>query len=424
MPKPVPGSYYICERDDTIRNIARAAYGNDFSDVIVKANIDVLAKNKKSAEGLPIIYTGTRLWIPEKTNYRYMGKQVTADFANTIMVELDGVRYKSFKATSISRAMNEIAAGFVFDAPFSLDDKELAEKLRPYSYKKAVLYVDGEVLMTTRCMKWSYAKSTSGRIATIETRTRTGDLCECSSNTGSGQFKNATLLQIAKEICRTYGLEVYSESGDSAKFDDVVKEIAELDFDFLAKLAQQAGFLMKPGVNGELVFTRAAVKAKPIASLRSGVFPVLASSASYDGSKRFSEITGTTESETDWGIQETLTDKSIPLKRPFRFKADETNKATLKTAVQWRMSESIVASTSISVTVVGWRNPEGRLWEENTMVTYLDRDAFILKETPFLIQKVMLTKDEAGGDIAELSLVLPEAYTLGLPASYPWEGTI
>jgi prophage tail gpP-like protein len=423
MGKPVPGTYYTVKGNDTLRNIARAAYGRDLADLIQQVNSRVLLDRKTSAEGLKVIRGGDVLYIPLDTSTpRYAGRRnITADFDNPISIELDGVVYKSFKATSISRAMNEIAAGFAFEAPFSLDDKALVEKLKPYSYKTAALYVDGELFMTAKCMKWDYAFSTGGRVATIETRTRTGDLCECSAGMGYCQYKNASLLTIARETCKPYDLKVYSEAGDSEPFDDVVKEVAELDFDFLNRLAQQAGFLMKPGKDGSLYFTRAAVDAKPVASLRAGEFPVLSCSTSYDGSKRFSEITGTTESEDSWGLNETIQDKSIPHMRPLIFKAEEANKATLKTAVQWRMSESIVASTAITVTLAGWRNPEGRLWEENTMVTFCAPQCFILKETSFLIQKVVLTKDESGGDIAELSLVLPEAYTLGLPSSYPWD---
>ncbi len=425
MAKPKPGEFYVCKDGDTIRNISRAAYGRDLGDLIQEVNHDILIDRKISAEGLKIIRGGDRLYIPSDTNTkRYAGRKITADFDNPIEVELDGVRYKSFKATQISRAMNEIAAGFVFDAPFSMEDKTLMDKLRPYSYKTALLYVDGELFMTAKCMRWSYSVTSSGIVATIEARTRTGDLCECSGNIGVGQFANQTLLQIAEEICKVYDLKVYSESLDSLPFPDAVKEVAELDFDFLSRLATQAGFLMKPGKDGSLYFTRAQVGSKPVGSLKSGEFPVLSCSSSFDGSKRFSDITGTTESETDWGINETLQDESIPIKRPFRFKADEATRDTLKTAVQWRMSESIVASTSLSVTVSGWRNSEGRLWEENTSVYFYAPQCYVLQNTVFLIQKVVLTKDESGGDIAELSLVLPEAYTLGLPSSYPWEGKL
>jgi len=46
----------------------------------------------------------------------------------------------------------------------------------------------------------------------------------------------------------------------------------------------------------------------------------------------------------------------------------------------------------------------------------------IFTETAYIISGVNLTKDENGGNKAVLTMVLPQAYTLEFPSSFPWEG--
>jgi prophage tail gpP-like protein len=88
------------------------------------------------------------------------------------------------------------------------------------------------------------------------------------------------------------------------------------------------------------------------------------------------------------------------------------------------MSKSIADAISIPVAVVGWRNPEGELWKENVKVTLYAPGAFVLTESQMITESVELTKDEGGGDVTNLQLVIPEEYTTTMPkAPFPWSGS-
>ena len=112
----------------------------------------------------------------------------------------------------------------------------------------------------------------------------------------------------------------------------------------------------------------------------------------------------------------------MPVYRPFVFSADELEAGNLEDSVRWRRSKSLADSASLRAIVTGWRNQDGNLWYENQVVIVKAPSVYIFNETEYIIRGVELTKDEQGGDVITLSLVLPQAYTLDFPDVLPWEG--
>ena len=73
-----------------------------------------------------------------------------------------------------------------------------------------------------------------------------------------------------------------------------------------------------------------------------------------------------------------------------------------------------------SVTVATWRDPDGKLWAPNSLVTLLAPGAMIYKEYMFLIRSVEFSRG-TDGEVALLSLVMPEAFAGDVPESLPWD---
>ena len=67
MSAPTAGQNYTVRSGDTLRGIARQAYGNDRSALIVRSNSRLLAGRDVSREGLPFIFPGDVLEIPALT---------------------------------------------------------------------------------------------------------------------------------------------------------------------------------------------------------------------------------------------------------------------------------------------------------------------------------------------------------------------
>ena len=432
MARPEQGQLYTVKQNDTIHTIERSAYGRVVNRVI-QANYDLLKKRGISDEGLPILYAGDVLFIPIYKN-RYFDQPITADFDTQLLVKLNGVELPGALAGRISRAMNRIASGFVFDVPFDITIREELDLFRPYTYHTAQLYIGGELYITAVASNWTYSASSDGTIATIECRTTPGEMLECMGMRSSYTFRSGmSLLKICQEVASPYGITCYSASGTggivegesditSEKFGRVEQDITETDAAFLERLALAKGFLLTSRPDGNLLLTRANTKDAPAFRLVYGEAPVLSIGASFDGTKRYRKWMGVTDESGVSSISATLYDKTVPRERGFVFKADESDEGNIQQAIKWRMSKSIAESAAIPVQVVGWRTPDGELWAENMKGTITAPDVFILRETPVIIESVELTKD-AGGDIASLMVVLPESYTTTMPKQpYPWEG--
>jgi len=421
VPKPIPGKTYTVSAGDTLRGIARRAYGNDQAALIAQANTRLLAGRPVSLEGLPTIRPGDVLELPGSTS-RYDGRMITADFDSELSVKIGSRLFKGVTASRVERGLNSIADGFTFDIPFDYRDRELVDAVRPYSFQEATLYIGGEPYITARIMKPTIELNGDANTATIETRTIPGDTIECMSSHGALDYKNQTLLEIGNDIARRYNLRAFSTHGDSDRIKQAIKEVTETDFEFLSRLASQKGFLVTSSRDGNILFTRAAVDAKPVASLVAGNYPVQGVQLIADGTKRHSTWYGYAEVSTGEPARAFLRDESIPVFRPFAFSADESEADNIEQAVRWRMAKSIADATNVQVTVSGYRNPDGQLWEENMKVTLLAPHVCIFQATDFIVQSVTLSKSESGGDIAIMPLVLPGAYNFEIPNSFPWDG--
>jgi prophage tail gpP-like protein len=432
MSKPTQGSWYTVTYGDTIRKISRLAYGRDLSSFIVNANYDTLKDRELSLEGIPLIFSGDKLFLPVYKN-RYNNETITADFDTQIEVRLNGVRLPGVKTGRIGRQMNQIASGFIFEVPFDPYNRDQVDLLRPFTWHPAQLYIGGELYITALAAKWDYSESDAGTVAKIECRTMPGEMLECMGMRKSLVFKKGmTLLDICREVAAPYGITCYSSSGSGGvvtqtavgdAFGRVEQDATQPDGEFLQDLARQKGFLITSLPDGNLLLCRANTEDKPSCSLIQGVYPLLSVASSFDGSKRYSKWIGLTEEFGVSGVSVTLNDTTVTRPRGFAFKASESEEGNIETATKWRMAKSFAESISIPVRVAGWRNANGELWAENMKLTLQAPGAFLFKETEYITESVELTKDENGGDVAEMHLVLPESYTLTMPKDpFPWSG--
>ncbi len=420
--KPTPGTTYTVISGDTIRNIARRAYGYDRSSDIVDANSATLSGSPISLEGLPTIYAGTRLQLPAVL--AQFSETIPATVDDEISIRIKGKVFQGWTASSIKRNINSIADGFTYSLPYDPFDLELRDKTRPYNYYSADIFIGGELYIAAQNVKWHTGARQNSTIKTIDARTKTGHTIECMAQKTSLEFNNQTLSQIAIEIMKPYGddLKPLFFDGDSDQFIKVRKEITDTDFEFLGGLAAQKGFLITSSDTGQMAFIRANIDGKPVARFIEGETAIEHITATYSGTMRFSSFQAITESAGVPGPSSILSDDSIPIYRPFVFSANDIEAGNLETALQWRRSKSLADSTKLKITATGWRNQTNMLWRENMKLTVQAPSVDVFTETEYIISGVDLKKDENGGNIALLDMVLPQAYSLEFPGLFPWEG--
>ena len=145
---------------------------------------------------------------------------------------------------------------------------------------------------------------------------------------------------------------------------------------------------------------------------------------SFDVQEYFSHITGLREiimgDKVDQLInQATTAQKQVTIKnprldgvlRPFTCKAESDVEVKAKAA---RM---FAGAVSYQIKVSTWRDAQGHLWKPNTLLSLVVSLAMIYIPYTFLVRSVQFADDRS----ATLELIIPEAYTDGLPERLPWD---
>jgi len=357
-----------------------------------------------------------------------------------VRIIIDGKELSGWTGCSISMAVDQGADAFSVDGPWDPERQELRAAFRPFGYQRVQLYLDEDLYLTGFIDKIAPAISASDRKVNVQGRSLTGQL-DCSIF-GDLEFYNLTLAQIARKLCKPFGVSVRADN-DSAAIPEARAEYGQGVFDFLNSLAAPRNILLNCSYKGELVLTwgNALVGRDPVARLIEGEWPIESVSAEYDSTKRFSLYRVATQFAGVADVIDTAYDNGVGVYRPRLMAAvdavasptDETSSETLdaqeaaardkavksRTAARLR-AEALAASGPVSATVSGWRRPDDKRWAERQVVTLLAPSAMIYREMPWVIAGVQLTEDVSGGRKTSLRLVLPETYSGTMPREVPW----
>ncbi|MDA0148860.1 phage baseplate assembly protein [Vibrio sp. LaRot3] len=252
---------------------------------------------------------------------------------------------------------------------------------------------------------------------------KTIDLVECSLIHSTGQWNNATLTQLANDVCKPFGIDVVVEANVGAAFDVVRIEHGETVFAFLDRLARQRGVLLTSNAYGNLVITTASTKKLGI-TLETGK-NIRAARGRFSMRERYSDVTVKGDSDTGeftlakTGYQAvTEKDVTVPRYRPLIVMLEEPfTAAGASRRGQWHIKHAEAKSNSSEITVTGWRMGEafnGRLWPMNELVKVIDPIQDINDE--LLIAGFDLEEGDSGR-ITVLTVMPPKA--LEVPIETP-----
>jgi prophage tail gpP-like protein len=221
---------------------------------------------------------------------------------------------------------------------------------------------------------------------------------------------------------------ILEQSGPSSPTDKI--------FGFLQNLAKQRGLLMGQTPQGDLLFRKPNIKGDVVAELIEGHQGVLISTASYDGTKRFSsyDVFGQESGKNDNFAQllaeiskkpvasesQSITDPSVFAIRPKSISANDTNQGNIEDAARRALTSDIAASINIPLGYEGWLRPDGALWRENDLILVHAPSIMVYKPFVLRIKTVVFSSDE-DSKTTNFTLTIPEAYTDTIPTRFPWD---
>jgi prophage tail gpP-like protein len=336
-----------------------------------------------------------------------MPQQYTRDQAK-ITVTVKGRAYDGWLQSEVDRSLEAICG--TFSIPVALVPGNPPDIKRGDSVKVRIGDEDviaGYVLAADPF----YRKDDCGM--RILGRDRTGDLVRCSAMFKGGQWRNAKLDRIVKDLVEAYGIEVVIETDIGAPIADFKLSHGEAVVDAIARAARLRAVLVTPDSAGRLLLTKAGEKRFKGAIVRGQ--NVISMDGIGSDEQRHSEyiVYGqqnvTADFDTARGLKATARDEEVTRHMPLIIHPDgNTTQGELQDLVKHIARVRRGHAYGFRYVVEGWTF-EGSPWPLNQRVPIYD-DVAGLDGAEWLICAVKHTCDLKEGDVTELTVRPVEAY--------------
>jgi prophage tail gpP-like protein len=414
MPKATPGIPYVIIFGDTLSGIAKQAYGEGRRwREIWNANQFVLKSGDPN-----LIFPGETITIPKIPELEGQKNVDLPDKAADDFTIVVGDSELVLESARAIRTMDTASDAWTASIVYNVENKKLTKLLSPYKYNDARVYVGGRLMITGRLYNVGITIGTDEIRKELEGFSNTIDIVDSNQPQPPYEFRNVKLDQIAKSLVEPFQIPLVFKGDSGGQFKRVTIDRTEGIFGFLAKLAKQRSLLVASTAEGELLFTQADTRAKPVGSLTQGLPPFQTANVKFSGRSRFKGYKALSKRRGRQTKSAVAKDDVVPISRFRTFSADDSTSGDIQKSANWERSKQIAESLELKIPVTSWYAPDGDLWKENTIVTVKSEALYIPDGFNFIIRAVEFIY-ESDGRTAELSLVPPQVYT-GEDVDEPW----
>lgn len=410
-------SNYVVKPGDTFERIARQAYGDDLKAYLIRDS------NPGASEDLVV---GETLVIPSDPAATSAATNAFSGAAvNEVALQIDGVRFRHWDSVTITRALDTVSV-VEFTAPFDPNDATTRATFKPFKFQDVIIDVGGERLFNGTMMTPTPTVTSTARTLSVSCYGRPGVLGDCTAPASAfpkTAWDNANLLTIAKEAAAFLGIAVQFDADPGANFPREVLKPGEKVLDFLSSLAAQRNLVIGDTPDGKLLFPLVIESGSPRADFTEGeAGPMTEVSPQFSPQEYYSHVTGIAPLILGLaGTQFTVKNaKLAEALRPVTFDSKDMIDSDVAASVNSKAGRMFASAISYDLTLSTWRDPSGRLWEPNTLVTLLAPGAFVYSRSTFLIRSVTLSKTGTS-EQATMSLILPGTLAGKIPERLPWE---
>jgi prophage tail gpP-like protein len=335
-----------------------------------------------------------------------------------LQLVVNGVAFGGWQRMRVRRSLEEVAGQFELGVTDRWPEQDMPRAIR--TGDRAAVMIDGETVVTGFVDSTAVSLDATAHTITISGRDATADLVDCGAVHKLGEWRGATLTQIAGDLAAPYGVKVHTQTSVGAAFPSWSIQPGESAFECLERAARQRGvLLMSDGVGG-LVLGKAGAGRIGTAIVEGE--NLLRGNVRNDASQRFStyilkgQQSGSDDvfGEAASALKATATDEGVSRPRTLVLVAeDEGDQAALQRRAKWEASVRAARALTVESAVIGWRHASG-LWSPNRTVQV--RSPTLGVDRELLIRDVELISD-GEGTRTELTLTPVEAYSLiAMPA--------
>lgn len=308
--------------------------------------------------------------------------------------------------------------------PFVAEDQTVRSAYRPFEFDTCEIYVDGRILFRGVLLGYSVQREIAGRSMAISAYSRAAVLTDVCASPAQFplEYKGQTLRQIASSLIRPLdGLQAVFETADQAAFNTVALDPDLKIQSFLASLARKRNFVLSDTETGDLYFRRPSSDGNIKARLAESLPPVQFVSGRVNTQDLFSHITGLS-SENGGNKPEKYTWTNPFTKganRQYTFAVNDLETGSLKQAVDAKACRMFANAFYANVEVSTWYSETKELWKPGDLVQLTAPGAMVYTEQKLIVGAVSFVKN-ARAQTAELTLLLPGAYSGQIPEQLPW----
>jgi prophage tail gpP-like protein len=413
-------SVYKTQQFETFGDIARKNFGSeDNAHLIREANSHIA--NSPDSSGVLGVPALVDVFIPDLIPVTTAPNPTNPD---EMTLTVNGQQVKHWSSNTLRRGIGELSQ-VSFVIPFDSFNADVRALFRPFTYRPVELFIGSEKQFSGTMISRNPQVDPNKSVLSFGAYSKPGILNDCtvSAKMLPAEFNNQNLQQIAAKLSAPFGIDVDARSDVGTAIDRTSIAPGEKILPFIIKHAQQKNLVVSDSESGALVLQRAITEGEPVSYFQEGLAPLINIAPQFNEQEYYSDITGISPTILGFLGGEDYTVKNTLLKtafRPFVFQAPDVDNGTLEGAVKAKMSRMFGAVCSYTLNVVGWRDLQGELWRENTLVDILAPSAYIEKRYRFIVKDVIFSQDE-NKKTAQLTVVMPGAYSGNIPATLPWD---
>lgn len=236
----------------------------------------------------------------------------------------------------------------------------------------------------------------------VNGRSKTCDLVDCSADYKNGQWRNAKIERIAKDLAAAYGINVIAQANTGAAIADHQIDTGETAFESINRLLSMRQLLSTDDANGNLVLVNVGSGGKATTVLELGK-NILSADSPLDYKDIYSSYTAKgqrsgndyDEAASNVGISANIAEKTVTRNRNLIIQmSGQINAIDCKQRVTYERVYRAAKALETTFTVQGWRQGDGSLWQPNTLVRVID--SVIGLDVEWLIVEVNYKLDNSG----------------------------
>ena len=326
---------------------------------------------------------------------------------------VNGRIYEGWKSIAIRKRLTAISNSFSLSVTDRFNGQKNPWPIQPGD--ECELFSNENPILTGYVFKAQPTLSAQEMGISVSGRDKTSDLIDCSWD-GQNEFKNQTLDKLFSALAKPFGIKVINRTDASEEFKVWRIQPSETVFSSMERAARLRGVLLISDGLGNLIITRKG-SGQTSTNLVQGE-NILSINTQFDHTQRFSEYIVKCQSQGFEDTSPSLTtkiesrvrDDLVGRFRPKVIIAEaQADQVIAQKRAQWELNIRAAQSSPIKVSVQGWRQADGSLWDFNQLVDL--KAPFFNIDSQFLISGVDYRKGSQG-TTTSLELMRPDAFEL------------